>query len=356
MNKILTFALLLVVVAVGWFAMQKSDMSGTPDSTPVASQGTTSSASSAGTENPAGVAPGTGGNLQLAKDDEETDEYIDFMDEEIKPATELYNSADEAMTALTKAAIDYDDLVLEQFAELDKDCSWCPELYEKVQAKLFSADLNEDEKSYFAEVLAISGRVDNVSFLVDAIGKAPNPDTADIFTEALEITYGDDEVVSYLGEQLDTSDETLQESVIAALTNHGSKQAIDLLYKQTLEEGDPDGYYSLGIGLGEIIPDDDALPYLVDLAKKKDDYSHLAVKALLNSGNEGLKVVMDIVSATNDPDVSKKLLADAIDHVPYEEDTEAYLNKVIETSSNPAAKEFAQEILEDFKDLDDLES
>ena len=291
MKKLFPLALILVVVAVGWMAMNK-DGTGSSATTKSATAARSTDGSKA-TEASSSL-PTSNDALQLSptEDDDEVDEYLE---EEIKPATEIYSSAEEAMAALNKAAIDYDDLVLEQFAELDDSCSFCPELYAEVQKKIFAADTNEDEKSYFAEVLAISGRVENVEFLIGAIEKAPNPDMADVLTEALEITYGGDDVVDYLGEQLSTKDETLKESVVAALTNHGSRQAIDLLYAETVNSGDPDGYYSLGIGLGEIIPEEDAMPYLVDLANKQDEYSHLAVKALLNAGNEGLKQVMDIV-------------------------------------------------------------
>lgn len=354
MKKLFPIALVVIVGVIGWMSFQNTQQNNTTTSTANSTQSsdTTKRTTAGGTDaNPAqqGV-----GSVQLSQTEVEDEEF--FSDEEIRPATELYSSASEAMQALNKAATDYDDLVLEQFAELGKDCSWCPELYKEVQAKLFSNETNEDEKSYFAEVLAISGSVDNVQFLVDAIGKAPNPDMADIFTEALEITYGGEEVVSYLGEKLNTSDETLQESVVAALTNHGSKQAIDLLYNQTKQSGDPDGYYSLGIGLGEVIPDNDSIPHLVEIAKKQDEYSHLAVKALLNAGNEGLKVVMDIIAANDNPAATEKLLTDAIDHVPYEEGTEDYLKGVINTTKNPVVKEFAEEILRDFSDLDELEN
>ena len=91
-----------------------------------------------------------------------------------------------------------------------------------------------------------------------------------------------DDVVTELSGYVNSNNELLQESAVAAITNQGSKLAAETLYKHTVEKGDADGYYSLGIGLGELIPDDETLPYLNELVSKRDKYSHLAVKALLN--------------------------------------------------------------------------
>jgi len=92
---------------------------------------------------------------------------------------------------------------------------------------------------------------------------------------------------------MESTNETIQEASIAAVTNQGTRLAAELLYNQTQKAGDPDGYYSRGIGLGEFIPDPDAIPYLQELVKKQDQYSPLAVKALINSGTDGLRLVLN---------------------------------------------------------------
>ena len=149
--------------------------------------------------------------------------------------------------------------------------------------------------------------------------------------------------------------ELLQESVVAAITNHGSRLAVDVLYKHTVESGDPDGYYSLGIGLGEIIPEEESLPYLTELATKRDPYSHLAVKSLLNYGTDGLKTVIEILENSDDPEFDRQMLEDAVDHVNYEEETEGYLKQIMSNTEKPVVTEFAKEILEDFELEDDYD-
>ena len=268
----------------------------------------------------------------------------------VKSAAELYKNAAEAFEAVQKGAVDYDDLVLEQFADPGEDCTWCPEFYKQIKDSLLSPETSQDQKSYYAEILAISGKVDNVSALIEAVQNAPNQEASEIFAEALEVTAGNDETVKFLGEQLDTGNQLLKESLVAAITNHGSRLAVDTLYKKTVEAGDPDGLYSLGIGLGEIIPEEEAIPALTELAGKKDAYSHLAVKALLNYGPEGLRIVNDILTNSSDPEINKQLLQNAEDHVNYDEQTEAMLKEIAASSKSPEMVSFAKAQLEQMKE------
>lgn len=299
---------------------------------------------------------GTTGSTGIESDEIEGTEDEDNQWEDIKPATELYTNAEQALKAVEDGASEYDDLILEQFVDPDPACNWCPEFYASINEKMLDSDISADEKSYYAEILAISGRVDNIASLVNVIQGSSNEDDKDVYAEALEVTVGDDSVVQYLGDQLNTSDELLKESTIAAITNHGSKLAIDLLYKQTIEKGDPDGFYSLGIGLGEVIPDDDTLPYLQELASKRDEYSHLAVKALLNQGDDGLRRVMTLLENSENSDFDRQMLEDAVDHVAFEDETEAYLERMAENGKTEISREFAKDILSDFEDLDEEET
>lgn len=227
---------------------------------------------------------------------------------DIKPAADAFSSSEDALAAVLKAAKDYDDTVLEQFTRPGNNCAWCPEFYKSVKDMILSADTPADQKSYLAEVMAISGRVENVQSLVEAVKSAKTSDEADIFSEALELSVGGDDVTKFLGDQMSSTNETLRESSVAAITNQGSLTAAELLIKHTVERGDPDGYYSLGIGLGEFIPDEDAIPAFQDLIQRKDQYSHLAVKALINSGMDGLRTVFDQLELSKDPEADRRIL------------------------------------------------
>lgn len=288
------------------------------------------------------------------------DENSDLSDEgmeeqEARPAFEVYKTADEALDALKKGAVDYDDLVLEQFTDLGADCAWCDQLYSSVRNMVSAADTPAEQRSYFAEVLAISGRLENVEALVAQLKAAKKSDDADIYAEALELTVGKDDVVKYLGDQLNSDNQTLKEASVAAITNQGSKLAIQTLFSHTVERGDPDGYYSQGIGIGETIPDEEALPLLQDYVQRRDAYSHLAAKAMLNNGVDGLKRFFDILENSNDANFDQQMINGLADHIPYEEAAEALLKEKLANAKNPASKLLAEKGLADFN-LDNTES
>jgi hypothetical protein len=281
-----------------------------------------------------------------AMDDDDFDEEEEYDD---RPAAEVYASLDEALAAVKQGALDYDDIVLEQFVEPGEDCTFCPALYKEVAILMKNPGATEDERAYYSELLAISGKKENIETLIDSIRTADDPDAADIYAESLELTIAGDDTVRYLSEFLEDKNELLQEASVAAITNQGSRLAAETLYEHTLQKGDADGYYDIGIGLGEFIPDEEALPYLQEITLKRDQYSHLAVKSLLNYGYDGLVIVFDALTNSANADFDKKMLEDAIDHVGYEEESEALAREILKNNPSPIAKEFAQEILDGFE-------
>ncbi len=286
------------------------------------------------------------GKGDLDENSDLTDEGVE--EEEARPAYEVYKTADEALDALKKGAQDYDDLILEQFTDLGPDCQWCDAFYNSVRDVMSAADTSAEQRSYFAEVLAISGRIENIQSLVEQIKNAKNSDESDVYAEALELTVGKDDVVKYLSTQLDSDNQPLKDASVAAITNQGSKLAVEALFKHVVERGDPDGYYSQGIGPGEMIPDEEALPALQDYITRRDGYSHLAAKAMLNNGVDGLKRFLDILENSNDAGFDTKLVNGLEDHVPYEEAAEAILKDKIANAKNEVTKKFAEKALADF--------
>lgn len=354
MNKALPFILFVIVAGIIAYALMtggsKTNLplnvaanSQTPAAATVASGATAAGSSSSGTSGSPSLNPLTQISPVAMSSENDQEGFDD------RTATEIYKSADEAIAAVKKGAVSYDDLIIEQFTEPGEDCSWCGEFYKQVKDLLIQDSTPQDQKSYYAELLAISGRTANIETLVDAIKNAKTPESADLYAEALELSQGKEAVVNYLGSQLDTPNETLKDSLVAALTNQSSRNAAELLYKQTTKAGDPDGYYSKGIGLGEFIPDPDSFPYLQDLVTKRDQYSHLAVKSLLNSGAGGLRVVLDVLNNSKDAQSDRGLLKDASDHVIFDEETEPLLKKTLETSKNPVVTEFVKQILDEHK-------
>ncbi len=357
MKKLLPVLIVVLVGAALIFAISSKQGSDTGSGNSASDKTTTARAGSdSGGESPTSGTGDHGGisrsplNSHQGNNTEESDD--DVMDREEKPATDIYKTADEALKAIRDGAADYDDLVLDQFTQLGDNCTWCDSLYKSVRALVTSPDVKPDERSYYSEVLAVSGRVDNVKFLVDGIKNSKNEDEADTYAEALELTVGKNDVVKYLGDQLNDSNDSLREASVAAITNQGSRLAVELLYENTLKKGDPDGYYSLGIGLGEVVPDQEAMPYLLEVASKRDQYSHLAVKSLLNAGLDGVKAVVDMLSSGKNPDADKDLLKGAADHVSFEDDVVSYLKQISGTSTNPVVTNFAKEVLADFAEAD----
>jgi hypothetical protein len=345
MKKLLPLLVLIVVAGGIWFSMSKSPGGTTQNSNSNTANGGMLAPS------PVPAIPNATGGAAVGADAETagtTGEEDEDMEIDTRLAPEVYKNADEALAAVKNGSKDYDDVILSQFTQPGEDCTWCETFYKSVKDLIGAPDTKPEEKSYYSEILAISGRVENVNALVDMIKNAKKPEEAQLYAEALELTVGKDDVVNYLAEQLKTKDQTLKESSVAAITNQGSRLAAEILYKNTVENGNPDGYYSQGIGLGELVPTEEALPYLQELMQKRDTYSHLAVKSLLNSGLPGLRLVMDTLTNSKDAEGDKALLKDAIDHVNYEEDVESYLKKIVETSQQPSVVNFARSILNDF--------
>lgn len=347
MKKLIPLILVVVVLGLWIFMSRQSPSTVAVNSNPQATAAATQVSGSTSAKLPP---PLDSSNLStsltpgaVTGNDEEEGEDVD-----VKPAAEVFTSAQDAFKAVKDGAADYNDTILEQFTQPGDDCTWCPEFYKMVNDSLNASDTTQDQKSYFAEILAISGKVDNVKSLVDKIENAKTTEEADLYSEALELTVGKDDVTDYLGKELDSKNQSLREASVAAITNQGSRLAAELLIKNTEDRGDPDGYYSLGMGLGEFIPDEDAIPAIQQFVEKRNQYAHLGVKALVNSGMNGLRIVFDVLENSKDPEADRKnLLKDMRDHVNFEDGLEAFLNDRKANTKQPLVREVAQQILDE---------
>jgi hypothetical protein len=267
-------------------------------------------------------------------------------EEQIKPAPEAYASADEALAAVLKGAKDYDDSILEQFTLPDPNCAWCAEFYTSVRDLANNQNTPQEQRAYLAELLAISGRTENVQSLIDAVKNAPSNDSADLYAEALELTLGREDVVTLLGEQMSSQNDTLREASVAAVTNQGTKLAAELLIKDVKEKGDPDLYYAQGTGIGEAIPDEEAIPVYQEFVHERLPSSHLGVKALLNAGLPGVQAVFEELENSQNPEADKALLKDVADHVNIDDESVAYTERKLVESNNPNVLELARQFRE----------
>ncbi len=286
-------------------------------------------------KNAAGNIPGTERNL--------SDE-----DAQVIPAGQKYKSAEEALTAIKKGAVDYDDFVLEEFVQLG-DCSWCDNFYTEVSKLINDTSINIDEKSYYGELLAVSGKLDNIKILVKGLEESKSNDDRDMFGESLELAVGGNEMVDYLSKYVDSSNELMRESAVSAISNQGSRLAAETLYKDMIDgSGKNHDYYSLGIGLGEMVPDEEAMPFLQDIVIKRAAHADLAIKALVNSGLSGLTVVFDSLASEKDEAKGQELLKDAIDHVITEDGVVGFLTAASTNNKYPQfLKDFAKKGLDE---------
>ena len=353
MKKILPVVLVAVLIG-GWWMTRSPQQETTTTSTETASRSASSSSSATTSNQPINIGgferrdSSNNPNIGTGAADSAEEE----AGEQIKPAAEAYTSAEEALAAVMKGSKDFDDTILEQFTEPGEDCSWCPQFYASIRDLANNPNTPQDQKSYLSELLAISGRVENIQSLTDSIKNAKSSTEADIYAEALELTLGKDDVTQFLGDQLSTSNDTLREASVAAVTNQGSRLAVEILSKHVKEMGDPDAYCSVGIGPCEVIPDADARPMVAELVQRRDEMSPAWAKSLINSGNEGLSDLFVILESSNNPDADRALLKGALDHVNYEDGTKEIFENWIATSKNPAAIEFAKENLQNISEQD----
>ncbi len=347
--KKLSIVAILALVTVTALILKKGGDSRSPTSSGSESDPSTTSSPRSGEVSPEeGLLRSTKQGDSAATDNEPGTEETE-LEQPDRPATEIYRNAEDALKAVKDGASHYDDLILEQFESPPTDCSWCSSFYESIRTLAFSADTPADQKSYFAEILSISARPENLEALIEGIEKAPNEEAGQVYAEALEMASATrDDLVKLLGSHLSSPNEILRESLVAAVTNQGTPLALETLYKYTVASNDPDGFYSKGTGLGEAVASPEAFPFLKEMAEKRDDYSHLAIKALLNSGADGVRATFDILRASKNDEGDKKLLRDAIEHVNFDEDTEAIIRAEVEKGTNPLAVEFAREIKKNF--------
>jgi hypothetical protein len=287
-----------------------------------------------------------------------TSEGTTEIQDDFKPASQKYNNAAQALEAVRKAAVDYDDILIDEFSNL-KECDWCEEFYGELSKILNDQALGIDERAYYAEIMAVSGNLENIKTLVSSLESATQTEDKEMFGEALEMAMGGDDMVDYLAAYLTSENSTLRESVVSALSNQGTRLAAETLYNDLINGGGAThDYYAQGTGIAEMVPDETTIPYLHDLLIQRAPKSDAVVKALINSGIDGLTAVFDALSTEKDNAKGKEYLKNAIDHVITDEQVVDFLTKASQNQSYPEfLKEFASDALKEAQtdDLDEEE-
>ncbi|MCS6893746.1 MAG: hypothetical protein NZO16_04165, partial [Deltaproteobacteria bacterium] len=249
---------------------------------------------------------------------------------QVKQASERFTSADSAFQAAKEAVKNYDLEFIESFT-LPINCAWCDEFYEKVKNELLTANLSGEEKSFYAELLTVSGRVPNIEFVVQAYLNAKNDTEKEAYLNALELTVANEEIVDWLGANVTAQqDISLRDSLLSALTNQDSQKAIEFLYSHLIQQENPDADAQKGLGLSEAVPSDESLQFLIDKLKTSDPkYQRFVAASVLNNGLEGLKRFIDFLDTDAGKNLSQHFQSLA-DHVPFDDEIENYLKEVIQ--------------------------
>lgn len=209
-------------------------------------------------------------------------------------------------------------------------------------------ELPANVRWFLANALAQSGTSHNQSLVVDQMKAAANNPNANespsTFAQALQEAPLTGETVDQVSVDLASENPYVREAAVSILTKQGTVEAAQKLYDHTVERGDPDGYYRDGMGIAAMHPQAETLPYLEQLIEQRDQYSHLAVKALLNYGREGLDKVIEMIATSKDIPGDSKLLHNASDHIANDPNTLALMNS-LSSSPNKALRNLADTVL-----------
>lgn len=262
-------------------------------------------------------------------------------------------SAHSAVEVLRAGAQTGDKALLTEIAGLPKNCPGCAAFFSQVRDTYSRDGLTTDERIYLSSALAASGRAENQEFLYDQFRRAAADPTVALVppaTLARQLERNQQggplagDVVDQVANDLQSENPYIRDAAISLLTRQHSLQAAQSLYEYTVNSSDRDGFYRQGMGLGLMTPEPDAFPYLDDLVRKQDQYSHLALKALLNAGSEGISRAVSILQDLQSPDPNRTLIQGAVDHIPMYGPSLA-LMRSLQGSSNPTVAELAQEVV-----------
>ncbi len=270
------------------------------------------------------------------------------FDPAIEPAK--FNSAAEALEAVLRAAASDDGSLLDRFADLPADTPWLKELSNSLMDLVRAPGTEREKKQYLANILGISGQPENTKFLFDELAKAKSDEDVELYATAIDLTGGPVETTQFLGSALDSDNQNVKTAALSALTNQDSPEAVQLVYNHTLKAGNPELGMEQGVGFSEMIPDEKTMPFFTDVLSKADDYAILAVRPLARSGDAGVSKILDVTLQHRGQAFEDKVINQLA--MDLDEDTQQYLTKVKNDTSNKARAELADKILEKLKQLD----
>lgn len=262
---------------------------------------------------------------------------------------EARKAAKRALQLLIQAAEKDDKNFLKEISKAGSKCYGCDPFYKEVKSLLSAQDIPNSLKWFLSDALVRSGVAENQQIVADrAAEAAKHPESGEsstVFSDAMADAPLASSVVDSVSSNLDSPNPYVRDMALTVLTRDGTLQSAQKLYEFTVQQKNSDGFYLENMGLGRMKPEPETLPFLEGLVRQQDQYSHLAVKALLNYGIDGIKRVASILSEVGSG-ADKSLMVYAVNHVNRDPATISYL-RTLAGSGSPEMRQLANAVIKE---------
>jgi hypothetical protein len=213
-------------------------------------------------------------------------------------AARIYSTAEQALPFVEEFLSTGLTETLAEFTGIQGDCSWCAELFQQLGDMIADTSTPEEERFRAAMLLSGTARVEAAEVLIEKAEQDPTFGVRTVLFESLARVPPTPEIIALYNQKLQDNDaEKIREALVAALGFGRSLEAAQALYRDITLHNDTDGFARDRIGLAYFNADANALPYIRSLVEKRDEFSPLAFRSLLNSGEEGLRTALDVLAS-----------------------------------------------------------
>lgn len=228
-------------------------------------------------------------------------------------------------------AIDLSDENFFAALRLNPHCADCDQIFAAVKQQFAALAVGADpvKVKLLASALAQSERAEMVQEIISRYRAASgDPAIQTMLAESLELVSGDEEVSRELAPLVRPEEgEELKEAAVTGLSGMNDTVAAEALLQFARSVGDGKGGYDTAVGLGEFIPNAEAVPFLQRVAADGSAEAPLAIRALFNGGAESTKSAIEAILAVPESE-QQRLLSGAQSHVLMEPLTLDYLKSL----------------------------
>jgi hypothetical protein len=231
-------------------------------------------------------------------------------------AARIYSTAEQALPFVEEFLSTGLTETLAEFTGIQGDCSWCAELFQQLGDMIADTSTPEEERFRAAMLLSGTARVEAAEVLIEKAEQDPTFGVRTVLFESLARVPPTPEIIALYNQKLQDNDaEKIREALVAALGFGRSLEAAQALYRDITLHNDTDGFARDRIGLAYFNADASALPYIRSLVDKRDEFSALAFRSLLNSGEQGMQIALEILEANPNDSFFAEIVQDAPKYV-----------------------------------------